>query len=97
MTDAILTEPRARATDPQTSHDAAEQAKDMPKKHHDLIVDALRCKGPMGKDGIAAHTWIDGVAVCRRLKELQRLGRIKPTGKTVSSMSGRQEREWSLN
>jgi len=52
-------------------------------------------RGPMGKDGIAARTSLTGVAVCRRLAELQRMGKIAPTGKTVLSTAGRHEREWA--
>ena len=50
----------------------------------------------MGKDGIAARTNLTGVAVCRRLTELQRMGKIAPTGRVVASAAGRSEREWGL-
>lgn len=38
---------------------------------------------------------MNGVQVCRRLTELQRLSKIKWTGRYVTSTSGRQEREWT--
>lgn len=86
----------ARVLDPVTSHMAAAQAKEMAARHHGLILDVLRKHGPMCKDGIAAKLrGLDGVAVCRRLTELQRAGKITTTGKNVTSASGRAEREWA--
>jgi hypothetical protein len=41
-------------------------------------------------------TCLSGVAVCRRLSELQKAGRITPTGRNVQSTAGRAEREWRL-
>ena len=92
-----LMEPGARRTDPRTSKLAAREAKALAERHHHLILECLRLYGPMGKDGIASHLHgIDGVAVCRRLTELERAGHIEPTGRTVTSMAGRQERQWRL-
>jgi predicted ArsR family transcriptional regulator len=88
--------PRARRTDPPTSHAAAAQSAALAARHHALIVDCLKCYGPHGKDGIAARTRLDGVAVCRRLGELERAGLIQQTGRTVPSTAGRAEREWRI-
>ncbi len=87
--------PRARATDPQTSHAAAASAKQLQADHICLILGALR-RGAAGKDRIAAITRLTGVQVCRRLGELEKAMAIRPTGKTVPSTAGRQEREWEL-
>lgn len=87
--------PRARWSDPSTSHAAAASAKDLASQHHILILGALR-RGPAGKDRIAVITKLTGVQVCRRLGELERSRAIRPTGKTVTSTAGRQEREWCL-
>lgn len=89
-----LGEPRARSTDPVTSHLAASTAKELQARHHRIILECLRQYGPLGKDGIAARTRLDGVQTCRRLTELSRVGQIKETGRTVPSTAGRQEREW---
>ena len=90
-------EPGARRSDPETSHLAAAQAKELAARHHRLILDVLQQHGPLGKDGIAARLrGLDGVAVCRRLTELQRIGKIQPTGRNVQSTAGRAEREWTL-
>lgn len=86
-------EPRARRSDPVTSHLAAVSAKDLAAQHRILILGALGY-GPAGKDQIAKLTKLTGVQVCRRLGELERAGAARPTGKTVTSAAGRQEREW---
>lgn len=86
--------PLARSTDPSTSHAAAEAAADLRQRHQTLILACLREHGPAGKDGIARRCGISGVAVARRLTELERMGQAEPTGRTVPSDTGRQEREW---
>lgn len=86
--------PLARSTDPATSHAAADAAADLRQRHQELIVDCLRKQGPAGKDGIARRCGITGVAVARRMTELARQGLAEPTGRTVASDTGRQEREW---
>ena len=90
----LLTTPRARRYDPATSHQAAESARELALRHHDAIITALRVHGCMGKDGIARRLGLTGVMVARRLPELERQGRAMPTGRTVTSDTGRQEREW---
>jgi len=89
-----LEEPRARSSDPATSHAAARSAKELQADHCATIRAALDKYGPMGKDGIAARTRLDGVQVCRRLVELERANLVRATGRTVMSTAGRAEREW---
>ena len=84
---------RARATDPVTSHQAAEQVT-TPYKHFQTIHLALIEHGPMGKDQIAQKTGLDPNAVARRLPELAKLALVELTGNTVTSKAGRKEREW---
>jgi predicted ArsR family transcriptional regulator len=86
----------ARRTDPATSKAAARAAVELRAQHQALILEALKRHGPLGKDAIAARTRLTGVQVCRRLTELQRDKLIEPTGQTVTSTSGRAEREWRL-
>jgi len=85
---------RARSTDPVTSFEAAEQVK--PEKHFQMILECLKTHGPLGKDGIAYLTGLESVAISRRLPELQMMGLVKLTGKTIKSSKGRNEREWSV-
>lgn len=96
MFQAPAQRPAARRTDPATSHVAAESAKDLRDRHQGVILACLKAHGPLGKDGIAARTRLDGVQVCRRLTELQRAGYIEPTGATVPSTAGREERQWKV-
>lgn len=86
--------PRARRTDPSTSHAAAAAAATMAGQHCAAILEALNKFGPMGKDQIASRCRLDGVQVCRRLTELQAANLARPTGRKVKSDSGRDEREW---
>jgi hypothetical protein len=92
---SLLTTPSARRTDPQTSHAAAESMREIAATHHYSILRALRTYGPMGKCGIARWSSVpDHIAVARRLSELERLGKVRTTGRTVKSNTGRNEREW---
>ncbi len=88
-----LDPPRARRSDPATSHQAAASAKDLANQHATQILDALDA-GPAGVDRIAALTRLTCYAVSKRMVELQRAGAIKLTGKTVLSTAGRAQREW---
>lgn len=87
-------EPRARNTDPITSHLAAASAKELASQHQILVLGALR-RGPAGVDRIAAITKLTTYQVSKRMAELQRSGAIVLTGKTVQSTSGRAQREWA--
>jgi predicted ArsR family transcriptional regulator len=95
--DLMAPPPMARRSDPETSKQAAASARELQAHHHAVILAALRKHGDAGKDRLGALTNLTGVAICRRLPELQRLGLIELTGKTVPSTSGRQEREWRLS
>ena len=85
---------RVRREDPITSYQAADSIKEVAPKHFQMILEALKEHGPMGKDGIASKTGLNPNAVSRRLPELQKLDLVAPTGRTVKSLSGREEREW---
>ena len=85
---------RFRTSDPITSYEAADSAKDLASKHFIIIVDCLKAHGALGKDGIAQHSGLDRNQVSRRLNELEKMNLIQLTGRTVKSSSGRNEREW---
>jgi predicted transcriptional regulator len=85
---------RVRNSDPVTSYEAADAAKDLASKHFIIIVDCLKAHGALGKDGIARHSGLDRNQVSRRLNELLKLGLIELTGIKVKSDSGLNEREW---
>jgi len=83
----------ARNTDPETSHTAAKMANGLIAYHNQLIVFQLK-KEPMGCDQIARAINLSGHQVGKRMKELQKAGLIELTGETVTSFSGRPQREW---
>jgi predicted transcriptional regulator len=87
---------RVRTSDPITSYEAADSAKDLASKHFYTIVDTLKAHGALGKDGIATHSGLESNQVARRLNELSNMGLIELTGRTVRSKSGRNEREWKV-
>lgn len=92
----IVREPRrARRLDPVTSHAAADAAESFASRHGALIVAALQRHGRMSKTEIAAVTGLDGVAVARRLPELDQRGLARVVeGETRPSAAGRAERVW---
>ena len=98
MTDDYV---RARKTDPSTSHEAADKVGEFAHAHYQQILQALLDHGPLGKDGIAkkanTNNREDGVAISRRLPELQKMGLVFLTGEKVKSRSGCNEREWAIN
>jgi hypothetical protein len=84
----------ARASDPSTSYVAARMARAFAGTQCDLIEQALRKHGPASKDQLAAWLRLDGVAIARRLADLQKAGRAVPTDARRLSAAGRPERVW---
>lgn len=68
----MRTEPTARATDPITSHMAAEGAKAFAGTHKERILGALGQADVMTAQRIAETTGLTVVQVDRRLTELER-------------------------
>jgi predicted ArsR family transcriptional regulator len=58
------------------------------------IHECLHENGPLGKDTIGLITQMNPNQISRRLPEMEKMGLVELTGKTVTSLSGRQEREW---
>jgi hypothetical protein len=85
----------ARASDPATSHAAAAQACGLATRHQRQILAAL-LDGPAGASGIAARCGLLPHQIGKRINELAKAGRIVETGRTVTSLSGRGEREWQI-
>ena len=82
--------PRARASDPETSHEAAESMVDGAAIHRDMILETLaqHPKGLTGDDLDRLHDWPAATA-CRRLKELQRAGEVFKSDIKRETRSGR--------
>jgi hypothetical protein len=87
--------PRARKEDPITSVEASDKV-DFSGEHYDIILECLAKYGPLGKDGIAFRTFLDGNQVARRLSEMGKLHLIELTGNYVKSNANRDEREWRI-
>jgi transcription initiation factor IIE alpha subunit len=87
--------PRTRNNDPITSYEASDKV-DFAGDHIDIILDCLTKHGPLGKDGIANKTKLDGNQIARRLSEMKKLNFIELTGNLVKSNSNCNEREWRL-
>ena len=73
----MLSMPRARRSDPSTSHRAAAMSVRFADSHGNRIVEALREHGRMSPVGIGGMTGLTVVQVDRRVIELERAGRIR--------------------
>jgi predicted Rossmann fold nucleotide-binding protein DprA/Smf involved in DNA uptake len=85
----LFAPPRARATDPATSHAAAKRAASTAGGHREAIVEALAA-GPAGQTEIARRAGLTVAAVSKRLKELRDAGRIERFGECRSGTGGRE-------
>lgn len=81
--------PRARRTDPETSHEAAAGVSDFEDDHHAQILEALSL-GPAGATEIASRCGLGRDAVGKRMSELERDGLVVVDGK-VRNAKGRNE------
>lgn len=88
--------PRVKKDDPITSFEAADSAKEVAANHYKIIHDCLKEHGPLGKDGIARLTGLDGNQVARRMNEMWVNRMVFFTGRNVKSNSNRNEREWTV-
>lgn len=79
--------PRARSSDPATSHRAAARSRGFSVTHSSRIVQALKDHGRMSAVGISGMSGLTVVQVDRRCIELQRAGLIRlvcdPAGKPL--------------
>lgn len=69
---AIEARPRARNSDPHTSHVAAARSKNFASSHSGRILSALKDYGSMTAQGIAGMTGLEVVQIARRCTEMQR-------------------------
>ena len=85
----------ARRNDPPTSVAAAQSMTAATVDEHErLILLALEC-GPAGKTELAARIGsLTEQQVIRRMKRLERLGKVLRTGREVLSAARRGETEW---
>jgi hypothetical protein len=88
--------PRARKTDPTTSHEAARRAELFATSHAERIVCALRMRGPSTAHELEPHTRLNYVQIDRRMHELVKAGRIKRTPLTRPTPTGGRAQVWEL-
>jgi hypothetical protein len=79
--------PRARSTDPETSHQAARR---VPAGEHRRMILAALDGGPAGQSEIARRTGLTVAQVSKRLCELRRAGVIVRVGEAMSASGGRE-------
>jgi predicted ArsR family transcriptional regulator len=84
----------ARATDPGTSHQAAQAAESFAGTHCERIHRALQLCGPMDPEQLGAMVGIEPYSARKRLADLKRVRLAEPTGQIVPTTSGRSQRVW---
>ncbi len=85
----------AHAHDPDTSHDAARQAKGLAERHKAIILRGLGW-GQGTSAEIAARCKLDYLQVARRISELKRDGKVTDSGQHRASPGGRRASVWRL-
>jgi len=76
----MLDIPRARATDPATSHMAADRSYSFYKSHAANILSAIKHRPGQTAAYYSAITGLTVVQIDRRLPEMERKGLIRTTG-----------------
>jgi predicted transcriptional regulator len=71
-----FTEPNARNTDPETSHEAAEDASFKASKHRVLTLKTLDRFGPLTDFELASRTGLQQTSIGKRRKECQDAGLV---------------------
>jgi len=84
--------PKARNSDPDTSHEAAESMEGEAKAQRAQILDFLRRRGPRTADGLDFILNLRPTSAGRRLSELS--GLVEMTEKTALTRSGRRAHVW---
>lgn len=87
---------RARRTDPQTSHEAAETVGQFAHGHYALILGSLGLHGMQTIYELATRTGLSHVQVARRLPEMEAVvpPMVRRTERTRPSPSGRGCTVW---
>ena len=87
----------ARPTDPDTSHEAAQQAEGPARRHKRIIVGVLRVWGPLASYEIADRcAALDYWQVTRRISDLRRDGKVEDSGARRLTPNGRPAGVWRL-
>ena len=85
---------RARTTDPETSHDAAESMYDEATAQREHIHQWLIVHGGMTADGLDQALGLRVTSAGRRLSELEASGEVRKTDRKDVTRSGRYATIW---
>lgn len=96
----IATEAHARATDPETSQEAAESVRNITQVH-ERILDLLREQGPLTDEALIRHygfwyTPPTDQSIRSRRAELVKAGKVVFSGLYGLTKTGRRSREWAV-
>lgn len=101
MTDQLALTPRARRTDPATSHDAAASVRNMTQTHRALLA-LISLEGPLTDEALLL-LWNDRIAerispsgLRTRRAELVDLGLVRDSGQRKPLESGRAAIAWEI-
>jgi transcriptional regulator with GAF, ATPase, and Fis domain len=87
----------ARRNDPPTSVAAGQAMTAAAVDEHERLILAALAAGPAGKTALAARIGsMTDQQVIRRMKRLERLGKVERTGLEVMSAARRGETEWRV-
>ena len=87
----------ARASDPATSVAAAQSMTAAAVDEHERLILIALDAGPGGKTALASRIGsMSDQQVIRRMKRLERLGKVERTGLEVMSAARRGETEWRV-
>lgn len=88
--------PAARATDPETSHDAAEHhtASGKRAQQQAMTVSAVRAFPGCTMQELAEKTGIDRYVLGRRISECETAGLVKRATKRMCAVTGRTAEPW---
>ena len=89
-----IPKPRARHTDPDTSHEAAESVEDSAPAQRAQILEYLRNYGPLTADALDEALGLRLTSAGRRLPELQGLRLVDMTRSKAKTRTGRFARLW---
>jgi predicted ArsR family transcriptional regulator len=86
----------ARNDDIDTSHDAAESAESISKRHKAIVYASLKLHGPQTSQEIADQTGLEHAQTWRRVSDLRNDGTIIDSGERRPNKSGRSAAVWKL-
>lgn len=92
----IVDGPTARATDPDTAHDAAGRAHANQSAHHAIVLRLLKAHGPLTDFDLARHSGLKQTSIGVRRHELVTLGLVQRKDREGVSDTGTPCIRWEL-